>query len=166
MEQQPLWQLLGYFWGNWVRGCHRTLSQGQGSSLSPPLLLRTPPQIDHTKSPPNHRIINCITHQAEAQMAPTRPKRMMEILGEFLPILPFIIDSMTTTSSNCSYFACIQLLPTGVAVLIAMECMTMAKLPFFITLQIHDCARCGGLRWTHLIRGHPPALKLVNTTIK
>ena len=70
--------------------------------------------------------------RSAAQTAPTRPQMMMEELSEFLPIPPFLIKSMATSSSNRFYTARIRSSAMDVAAATTMGCLFLAGLPLFL----------------------------------
>ena len=87
--------------------------------------------------------------------APTRPQMIMEKMGEFSPILPLLINSMTTTSSNHFRSARIRQFTTGIAATNTAGSRFMAELQFSLPRGVDHRIRLGCLRWSFLIRGHP-----------
>lgn len=77
------------------------------------------------------------------------PLLTMEEMGEFSPIFPLLINSITTTSSNRFRSARTRLFATGIAATTTMGSRIMAKLSLFL-----PCAVDHGARLRYLIRSY------------
>ena len=133
---------------------------------SNPLIKR--PLAPYDDIDPCHGLIACrqLSGLLTTPTALIQPQTTMEEMGEFSPILPFLINLMTTTFYNHFCSARIRLFMTGIAATNTTGSRFMRKLYFPLPKGVDHRTRLWCIIWSSLIQWYTTRKDIDYTAIK